>query len=65
MKRETRGTSVLDWILTNWKELVDEVKVVGILGGKEDIILEFILFGKEKAVCSQISTAGINFNRKY
>lgn len=41
----------MDLILTNWEELVDEVKTVR---SSNHVIFEFTVLGKGKAVCSQI-----------
>lgn len=50
LEKETRGSAILDLILTNWEELVDEMKVLGHLGSSDCVILEFKILRKGKAV---------------
>ena len=60
-KREeaTRGSTILDLILTNKEDLVSEVKQVGYLG--DHVLLEFKILRKEEAKYSQ--TRILDFKR--
>ena len=62
----TRGSAILDLILTNRDELVDKVAVSGTLGESDHVILEFLILTEAKAECSQTRTLDFrkaNFNK--
>ena len=43
VEEATRGSAILDLILTNRDNLVNEVEVVGSLGGSDHTLLEFFI----------------------
>jgi len=55
VEEKTRGTAILDLILTNREEMVEEVRVTGTLGGSDHAILEFWIPRGGKPVRTQSS----------
>ena len=55
----TRGSAILDLVLTNSDDLVSGVEVAGSLGGSDHALLEFII--QQKGATKHIKTHVLDF----
>lgn len=60
-EKGSRGSTIVDLILTNRGEMVEGVNIVGTLGQNDHVILEFITM--ETQVTEQSQTSALDFNR--
>ena len=52
----TRGSAILNLILTNRDDLIDKVTIRETLGESDHVILEFLILRESKADCSHTCT---------